>query len=272
MRRLDAPGSRQARPPGRRLDDRGLDRLDHRGGGSTTGGLDRLDHRGARPPGGGSSFGRTRTGPGLAYLDRVSRAWLFLSRYGLDLLIVVAAIAGALSTAARVDPGRPTGVLLWLEALTVAGLILALLGRRPVPVRGAGHHLARRGGAVVRGRTADRRQRRHVPRRDGSGAAAGQPARGAEGAPRPGDRARVRGDRRLQRTRTGTRSAGLHPAGVRARPGSSGSPCGSAPPRARRPRSARCGPSGNASRRRGSRWPRSAGGSRGSCTTSSPTR
>jgi len=63
----------------------------------------------------------------------VSRAWLFLSRYGLDLLIVVAAIAGALNTAARVDPGRPTGVLLWLEALTVAGLILALLGRRGLP-------------------------------------------------------------------------------------------------------------------------------------------
>ena len=63
----------------------------------------------------------------------MSRAWLFLSRYGIDLLIVVAAIAGALSTAARVDPGHPTGVLLWLEVLTVAGLILALVGRHRFP-------------------------------------------------------------------------------------------------------------------------------------------
>ena len=63
----------------------------------------------------------------------MSRAWLFLSRYGIDLLIVVAAIAGALGTATRKDPGHPTGVLLWLEALAVAGVILALVGRHRFP-------------------------------------------------------------------------------------------------------------------------------------------
>ena len=51
-----------------------------------------------------------------------------------------------------------------------------------------------------------------------------------------------------------------------------GSPSTSAPSRPRRPRSARPRPSASATRRHGSRWPRSAPGSRASCTTSSRTR
>lgn len=46
---------------------------------------------------------------------------------------------------------------------------------------------------------------------------------------------------------------------------------GSAPSGARRPRSGRYGPSGSARPPPGSRWRRSAAGSPGSCTTSSPT-
>jgi len=63
----------------------------------------------------------------------VSRAWLFLTRYGLDLLIVVAAIAAALGTALRDDPGHPTGLLLWFEVLAVGGVILGLVWRRRFP-------------------------------------------------------------------------------------------------------------------------------------------
>jgi signal transduction histidine kinase len=63
----------------------------------------------------------------------VSRAWLFLSRHGLDLLIVVAAVAAALGTAARDDPGHPTGVLLWFEVLAIGGVILGLVWRRRFP-------------------------------------------------------------------------------------------------------------------------------------------
>ena len=64
----------------------------------------------------------------------MSRAWLLLKRYGLDLLIVVAAIAAALGTALRDDPGHPTGLLLWFEVLAVSGVILGLVWRRRFPV------------------------------------------------------------------------------------------------------------------------------------------
>ena len=63
----------------------------------------------------------------------MSRAWLFLSRYGLDLLIVVAAIAAALGTAVREDPGHPTGLLLWFEVLAVGGVVLGMVWRRRFP-------------------------------------------------------------------------------------------------------------------------------------------
>jgi len=69
----------------------------------------------------------------LTYVDQVSRAWLFASRYGLDLLIVIAAVESAISTALRDDPGHPTGPMLWFEVLAVAAVVLALLGRRRFP-------------------------------------------------------------------------------------------------------------------------------------------
>jgi signal transduction histidine kinase len=69
----------------------------------------------------------------LTYVDDVSRARLFFSKYGLDVLIVIAAVESAISTALRDDPGHPTGAMLWLEVLAVAALVLALLGRRRFP-------------------------------------------------------------------------------------------------------------------------------------------
>jgi signal transduction histidine kinase len=63
----------------------------------------------------------------------VSRAWLFLSKHGLDLLIVLAAVASAVGTVLRDDPSRPNGVLLWFEVLAVAGAVLVLLARQRFP-------------------------------------------------------------------------------------------------------------------------------------------
>ena len=63
----------------------------------------------------------------------MSRLWLFWSKFGLDLLIVIAAAASAVGTAARQDPERPTGVTLWFEVLAIALVVLALLMRRRFP-------------------------------------------------------------------------------------------------------------------------------------------
>jgi len=63
----------------------------------------------------------------------VSRVWLFSSKYGLDLLIVIAAVENAASTAWRDDPGHPTGPMLWFEVFAVAAVVLTLLARRRFP-------------------------------------------------------------------------------------------------------------------------------------------
>ena len=52
---------------------------------------------------------RTPAAIGRTYFGHVSRVWLFLSKYGLDLLIVVAAIETAISTASRDDAGHIAG-------------------------------------------------------------------------------------------------------------------------------------------------------------------
>jgi signal transduction histidine kinase len=80
-----------------------------------------------------SYFRRTHADLVLKYVDQVSRAWLFLAKYGLDLLIVMAAVASAVGTAMRDDPDRATGPMLWFEMLAVAGVVLTLLARRRFP-------------------------------------------------------------------------------------------------------------------------------------------
>ena len=63
----------------------------------------------------------------------MSRVRLFLSKHGLDLLIVIAAVASAIGTALRDDPDTPTGVTLWFEAVAIAAVVLCLLGRHRFP-------------------------------------------------------------------------------------------------------------------------------------------
>jgi len=63
----------------------------------------------------------------------VSRVRLVLSRYGLDLLIGVAAVEVALTTALRDDLEHPSGPWLWFEVLAITAVVLALLARRRFP-------------------------------------------------------------------------------------------------------------------------------------------
>jgi signal transduction histidine kinase len=63
----------------------------------------------------------------------VSRAWLFLSRHGLDALIVAAAVQSAISTVLRDDPQRPSGPMLWFETAAIAAVVLCLLWRHRFP-------------------------------------------------------------------------------------------------------------------------------------------
>ena len=81
----------------------------------------------------GSDLGRTPPTYQLSYVDHVSRVWAFFSQYGLDLLIVIAAVESAVGTALRDDPDHPTGPMLWFESLAVAAVVLTLLGRHRFP-------------------------------------------------------------------------------------------------------------------------------------------
>lgn len=63
----------------------------------------------------------------------MSRAWLVAKRYGLDAMIVVAAVSGAVGTLLRDDSERPDGLALWLEAVLVAAVVVALVGRHWYP-------------------------------------------------------------------------------------------------------------------------------------------
>ncbi|MGH3345430.1 MAG: sensor histidine kinase [Nocardioides sp.] len=61
------------------------------------------------------------------------RAREFLAGHGLDILIGVAAVETALSTATRADPQRPSGPLLWVEVAAVTATVLILLARARYP-------------------------------------------------------------------------------------------------------------------------------------------
>jgi signal transduction histidine kinase len=63
----------------------------------------------------------------------VRSAWLFASKYGLDILIVGAAITSAVGVVTRTDAQRPTGAMLWFEAVAVFLVVLTLLARRRFP-------------------------------------------------------------------------------------------------------------------------------------------
>jgi signal transduction histidine kinase len=63
----------------------------------------------------------------------VSRLWSFTRRYGFDLLIVVAALGGALEVVFGHDETRDPRTATWFAALAVAITVLPLLGRRRFP-------------------------------------------------------------------------------------------------------------------------------------------
>lgn len=69
----------------------------------------------------------------MQYVRLVRRLWLFARRYGLDALIVLAALEVALEVALRHEAGREPRTTPWFAVPAVAFLVLALLGRRRLP-------------------------------------------------------------------------------------------------------------------------------------------
>jgi signal transduction histidine kinase len=63
----------------------------------------------------------------------VSRLKALVVRYGVDVLIVVAAVASAVATLTREDLERPDGAAQWVEAGALALVVLPLLLRRRMP-------------------------------------------------------------------------------------------------------------------------------------------
>lgn len=67
------------------------------------------------------------------YVEHVSRFRLLLSTYGVDALIVAAAVSSAWGTALRQDPYFPDGAEAWFEVAAIAAVVLTLLLRRRFP-------------------------------------------------------------------------------------------------------------------------------------------
>ena len=63
----------------------------------------------------------------------MGRVWRFLAAWGLDLLIVIAAVESAISTALRDDPGHPTGPSCGSRSFAVTAVVLTLLWRHRFP-------------------------------------------------------------------------------------------------------------------------------------------
>ena len=66
----------------------------------------------------------------MLYGRPVSRLWSFARTYGLDLLIAIAAVEGALEVALREDALRAPRSTAWFAVPAVAIMVLPLLGRR----------------------------------------------------------------------------------------------------------------------------------------------
>jgi signal transduction histidine kinase len=63
----------------------------------------------------------------------MDRAWRFFAAWGLDVLIVCAALASAVGTLLRTDPEKPSGPQLWFEIVVLTLALLALMARRRFP-------------------------------------------------------------------------------------------------------------------------------------------
>jgi signal transduction histidine kinase len=70
---------------------------------------------------------------GLEYVQRVSRVWSLARTYGLDVLIVIAAVESALEVALRHDPAGEPRTTVWFAAPAIALVVLPLLWRRRFP-------------------------------------------------------------------------------------------------------------------------------------------
>jgi signal transduction histidine kinase len=80
------------------------------------------------------TLGRARAAlGGLQYVQRVSRVWSLARAYGLDALIVIAAVESALEVALRDDRPREPQTTLWFAVPAIALVMLPLLGRRRFP-------------------------------------------------------------------------------------------------------------------------------------------
>jgi signal transduction histidine kinase len=67
---------------------------------------------------------------GLQYVQGVSRVWSLVRAYGLDVLIVIAAVESALEVALRHDPVGEPRTTPWFAVPAIALVVLLLLGRR----------------------------------------------------------------------------------------------------------------------------------------------
>ena len=69
----------------------------------------------------------------LPYVDGMDRVVRFFAAYGLDVLIVCAAVASAVGTVLRTDSEQPQGAQLAFEVAAVSLVVLVLLARRELP-------------------------------------------------------------------------------------------------------------------------------------------
>jgi signal transduction histidine kinase len=68
------------------------------------------------------------------YVDLVIAFRQNLRTHAADVLVVVAAVVGAVGTATRTDASMPTGPAAWAEIAAIVGVVLALLLRRRYPL------------------------------------------------------------------------------------------------------------------------------------------
>ena len=86
-----------------------------------------------KPARNSSYFRRTTRSAGWPYREPMGRVWRWFAAWGLDVLIVLAAVGGALGTIARNDSDRPDGLQLWFEVVAITIVPLLLLGRKRWP-------------------------------------------------------------------------------------------------------------------------------------------
>ena len=63
----------------------------------------------------------------------MGRVLRWFAAWGIDVLVVVAAVASAIGTVARDDVDRPDGLQLWFEIFALSVVLLGLLARRLFP-------------------------------------------------------------------------------------------------------------------------------------------